>query len=210
MRAMIFCWSESDILPIEIKENDYVICADTGIDYALRCGVKPNIAIGDFDSFDKSKLVNLDFEIVMIKEEKDETDTHYAVMHALEHGYTEIIICGGIGGRLDHTLANISTLKYIYENGANGHITDGYTTIYFMPQESSINLPYHKNCEYISLWAMKDSENVNIKGLKYELDKATLKTDFSIGTSNEFLEGKDGLISIGKGEAVVILIMKNN
>ena len=209
MRAIIFCWSERDILPIEIKKDDYVICADVGIDYALRCGVKPNLAIGDFDSFDKGRLTNLNFEIITIKEEKDETDTHYAVMLALQKGYTEIILCGGIGGRLDHTLANISTLKHIYESGGKGHITDGITVVYFMTDGSYMDLPFNKKCKYVSLWAMKDSENVTIEGLKYKLDKATLTTNFPIGTSNEFIEGKDGRISIGKGEILVILTMKN-
>lgn len=207
MRAIIFSWSESNILPIEIREDDYIICADSGIYYALRCGLKPHLAIGDFDSSDKSNLNEFNLNIITIKEEKDETDTHYAVMRALQMGYQDIIICGGLGGRLDHTLANISTLKYIYKCGGKGKITDGSTTIYLLPENSCINLPYDDKCKFISLWALQDSEEVDIKGLKYELSNAKISTYFPIGTSNEFINGKDGLISIGKGEAIIILTM---
>jgi len=205
MRGIIFSWSESNILPLEIQKDDYIICADSGIDYAFRCGVKPNLAIGDFDSCDKSRLANYDFEIIKIKAEKDETDTHYAVMTALQKGYSNIIICGGIGGRLDHTLANLSTLQYIYRNGGRGIITDGRTIIHYLSDNSSLDLKYDRSYQFISLWALKDCEDVNIKGLKYELNKAIVTTSFPIGTSNEFIAGKDGRFSIGKGEVIIII-----
>ena len=53
-RAIIYCWSESDILPFDKEDGDFIICADSGIDYAKRVGVLPDVVLGDFDSYVKA------------------------------------------------------------------------------------------------------------------------------------------------------------
>ena len=54
--------------------------------------------------------------------EKDDTDTLLAVRVALEKGYRDIRIYGAFGGRLDHTLANLATLEFLRQQGANGFL----------------------------------------------------------------------------------------
>ena len=113
MRAVIFVWSECPTLPVVIKSDVLVICADVGLKVAERFGVRPSVVIGDFDSYPEGKFY--DGEMIVLPVEKDDTDTHFAVRYALGRGCEKIVIVGGVGGaREDHTFANIATLRYIY------------------------------------------------------------------------------------------------
>ena len=67
----------------------------------------PHIWVGDFDSADydsliKSKLLK-DTKIVRLLPCKDDTDTEHAMHMAIEMGFSNIVVVGGFGGRLDHT-----------------------------------------------------------------------------------------------------------
>ena len=209
MRALIFCWSESSAVPVSIKDDDIVICADSGYLYAERIGIKPDILIGDYDSLEKEKFEAADCEKICLPSEKNDTDTHFAVEYALKKGCSEIIICGGLGGaRLDHMLANISTLKHIYECSKKGFITDGKTQVYYLPAHSRTLIPYNPECGYISVFPFSGMAEVTIKGLKYEINDYLLKNDYPIGVSNEFIENRDGIIYAEKGDAVVFLVNK--
>ncbi|MFA9382090.1 MAG: thiamine diphosphokinase, partial [Acetanaerobacterium sp.] len=84
----------------------FVICADGGYDTALRIGITPHLFVGDMDSV---RMSPEGCEIMLSPAEKDDTDTMLAAKIAIERGYTDITIFGGLGGRLDHTLANIQT-----------------------------------------------------------------------------------------------------
>ena len=100
-----------DLIKEQSENNDLIICADKGYSYAKSAGVKPDIVIGDFDSF--TGTVSGDFEILRYNTDKDYTDTHICVDKALEKGCKEITIISAIGGRLDHTLGNLCLLGYI-------------------------------------------------------------------------------------------------
>ena len=89
MRAVIFVWAELAALPVEIKKDDFIICADVGLKIAERFGVRPSVVIGDFDSYPNGRLYN--GEKVVLPVEKDDTDTHYAVRYALDRGADEIV-----------------------------------------------------------------------------------------------------------------------
>ena len=43
---------------------------------------------------------------------KNETDTEVAIEAALQLGYDDIILYGGLGGRLDHEMANLHLMIY--------------------------------------------------------------------------------------------------
>ena len=51
-----------------------------------------------------------DIEIKRFKPEKDFTDLELAIKTAVESEFTELEIIGGMGGRLDHTVANLQLL----------------------------------------------------------------------------------------------------
>ncbi len=93
------------------KLDGVVICADGG---ANNYKDIPNYVIGDMDSIDKGLLdehkLNKDVEVIIDKDE-NKTDLELAIELALTFKPTEIIIMGGIGDRLDHTLGNLICLS---------------------------------------------------------------------------------------------------
>ena len=109
-KCYIFAGSpEAKCSGVEFDSSRYVICADGGYILAKKMGIEPDVIIGDFDTY-KSRLPE-NCEIIRHPEEKDDTDTMLAVKLALNRGFKHIVICGAIGGRLDHTMANIQSLR---------------------------------------------------------------------------------------------------
>jgi Thiamin pyrophosphokinase, catalytic domain. len=108
-----------------IESSDIFICADGGGNYAKSLGIKPDILIGDFDSV-KEEILNyfqyLGTEIIRYPREKNYVDTQLAVDRAIELSADKIILLGATGNRLDHTLANINMLYYIYKKGVTAEI----------------------------------------------------------------------------------------
>ena len=97
----------------EISDGDYVIAADKGVEILNCHGLTPDLTVGDFDSSSYVPEKN----VIVLPVEKDVTDTHAAVDIALEKGAEEIVIYGGMGGRPDHTLANISLIASLVKKG---------------------------------------------------------------------------------------------
>ncbi len=196
-RAVIFCWSESDRFPCEILADDYIICADSGYKYAQRLGVKPDLLLGDFDSY--AAVGDEAEKLISLPAEKDDTDAMYAAKLAVANGFEEIVLAGGIGGREDHTRGAVSVLKYI-RNNCKGFISDGYTAVNIIKNGEVLVIPYDERIRYVSVFPRGEKTfGVTLKDMKYELENYTLVDDFPIGVSNEQVMGKDSVITCGEG-----------
>ena len=68
--------------------------------------------------------------IIRLNPIKDDTDTQYAIKHAMSIGAKEIHIIGGTGGRFDHTLANVFMLKMAYEQDVKVYMYDEINKIH--------------------------------------------------------------------------------
>lgn len=190
---------ECSDLRIEKEKNDFIIAADGGYRYLLSANIKPDIVIGDFDSLDKIPQCE---NIIKLNPVKDITDMNAAVDIGIEKGYSEFVIYGALGGRFDHSLANIQLIAHLSQNGKKAKICDGKTVITAVTDgKISLDSSYKG---YISVFSHSDvCENVSISGLKYTLENATLKNMFPLGVSNEFT-GADSEIVIGKGTAIIV------
>ncbi len=201
MKCYIFAGApDAKCSGVKFDKERYVICADAGFRLAVKMGIRPDVLIGDFDTYQK-KLPE-DIEVIRHPAEKDDTDTMLAVKLALERGYNNIVICGGIGGRLDHTYANLQTLRYILKHGGSGELAgDGsFVTM----QGPGVKVYSNMNGYYFSLFSYSDEcKGVTASGFKYPLKNAVLKNSFPLGVSNH-LTGNAGVISLEKG---VLLVM---
>ena len=171
--------SDYNFISSVVDTNIYVLCADGGLEHCLKCGISPDVVIGDMDSYDGT----VD-EKILIKHpaEKDDTDTALCIKHAIEKGYSDIIIFGAVGGRFDHSFANIQLLLYCKEKGVNCTLCDKETI--FVVHNETAKMPIKKGTT-VSIFSISvKSNNVTLKGLKYPLESATLSSDFPLGISN--------------------------
>lgn len=186
------------------SNSELVICADGGAVHAKRFGIKPDILIGDFDSIPGEELTwfgKLGVEILTFPAEKDMTDTEIAINTAIERGCTSLIIIGGIGSRLDHSLANIFLLKNLLDKGIKVSIINESNEITLI--NDNISLKRRKAFKVSLIPFTERVTGVTTKGLYYELNDATIEIGSTWGVSNEFVSDVAEVI-IKSGTMLVI------
>ena len=203
MRALIY--TGGVIHPSNITEHpkgdDLCIAADSGYRNALALGVTPDIVLGDFDSLGDCKIPEAT-ERLQVPAEKDFTDTQLAVDTAIKRGATEIVIIGGLSGRLDHTLSNLAILEDLYQKKIHAVITDGQNRVRYLNATSTL-IP-RSGFRYLSLLALTERvKGVSIEGCKYPLKNATLERSFQYAVSNE-ITGNCALVSVRKGGVYIV------
>ena len=196
--CIIFCAGGFECLAEPIQETDYVIAADGGYRHTQALGITPNAILGDFDSLG---FVPENANVFPV--EKDDTDAMLAVRHGLEKGYKQFILYGALDGpRLDHTIANLQTLLFLADNGAEGYLI-GNTHIATAIKDGSCAFPAGATGTVSVFCLGEDAQGVTLEGLQYPLENAVLSANFPLGVSNRFT-GKAAGICVQKGALVVI------
>lgn len=185
-----------------IQSDDFVIAADRGYEYCRKMGISPNLLLGDFDSYDGEFLD--DCPILKFPVEKDDTDTMLAIKAAIEKGFENLLLFGMCGGRFDHSFANIQSIVFAAKNNVRASIADEDLFITAIKGQDEITVPYQKDF-VLSVFAYSERcEGICLKNLFYPLENGVLENSFPLGVSNHFIDGKDAVISIKSGIALVI------
>lgn len=179
------------------NNNDLVIAADGGYDILKESNVIPDILIGDFDSIEKIPKYH---KIIKHPAEKDDTDTFLAYKFGCQKGYRNFVIIGGIGGRIDHTIANIRTLYDIAENSGRGFLIGNNAILTVIKDEISFQESMNG---YISVFSNEKDTIVTEEGLKYAVEDMKFSPSTTLGTSNEFI-GERARISVKKGSLLIV------
>ena len=203
MRAFIYTGGavRTDSVTEHPKADDLCIAADSGYHTARALGERIDLLLGDFDSIG-SVPRDEGMEIQQVPAEKDYTDTQLAVEIAIERGAEDIIIIGGLSGRLDHTLSTLAILEDLHSRGVYGTLTDGQSRARYLKSSSTLvaRSPY----KYRSLIAADEVvKGVDIEGCKYPLKKAILRRRNQFAVSNE-ITGNVAFISVKKGGVYII------
>ncbi len=188
---------------VNIGKSSFIIAADGGVELLDSFGVVPDIIMGDFDSC--NDISGYDCDVISFPPEKDDTDLMLAAKKALELGFTRITLLGVTGGRLDHTLAAIQTLEFLYENEADAVILDDKNAVCIQGKCVKEYKP-EKKC-YLSVLALTDKAVVSEKNVKYPIEQYSLSRGIPIGISNEFTE-KTAEIEVFEGKILVIYSKK--
>lgn len=195
---------------IPVGENDLCIAVDAGYEYCKLLEITPDYILGDFDSIGEKEAENVaeiakteEDKVIILPVEKDDTDMLAAIKLGLAEGYQSFRIYGGMGGRIEHTIANIQCLLYLKEHNAVGYLMDG-TGMILVAKEEEIS--FQDSMEgYMSLFSMGDRATVSIENMKYLLKEQEITNSFPIGISNEFILGKKGKVTVHKGAVVMIV-----
>lgn len=184
-----------------LKPEDFIICADSGYRHARRLGVRPHILAGDFDSYLEEKPEGC--RVVSADAHKDETDTLLSVRLGLAEGCREFVLLGMTDGRLDHTLANLQTLRFLEEKGVPAAAMDASVEMYVVKDRT---LTVGKKAGYsLSVFSLDAvSRGVTLENVAYPLKDYEMSASFPIGVSNAFLEG-DARVSVTQGCLAVLV-----
>ncbi len=202
MKAIIIASGKSinkEIFNDIYAENDFIICADGGLNYLDSLSMTPNLIVGDFDSVDKSLLVKYNnVKIRKFLPEKDFTDTEIAVEEAISSGYKEIVIFGATGTRLDHTMANIMLIERYIKLNIDIKIIDDNNYIQILNKNIILD---KKEGYYLSIIPITDYiEGITLRGLKYPLNNVKVKRGSTLCISNEVIDANaEILITSGVG-----------
>ena len=78
------------------REDDYIICADGGLYHAQQAGIRPDLLIGDQDSFVEGFPKGI--PALTCRPEKDDSDMMLAVKEGISRGYEDFVLLGATGG----------------------------------------------------------------------------------------------------------------
>lgn len=197
-KCYIIAAGEVEYLNFSPDETDMVICADAGIEYAEKYGIRVDLAVGDFDSYGE---VPKNVKSIVHPCEKDDTDSFLAYECGKEKGYTDFVLYGVFGGRPDHTFSNYELLSAIVNDG-NKAIAYGCGFRVYMIKNDCLCLPARKK-GIISVFSFTDeSKGVTIQGLKYQVSDFTMTNTLTRGLSNEYC-GNEAKISVKDGQLLI-------
>lgn len=194
-----------DRLNIVIRENDFIICADGGMNHIMEVGKSPDLVIGDLDSINQNSLNYIEENKIPIQKFptiKDATDTGIALEYLIEKGFKEITLMGVTGTRQDHTMANIFLLNHLHEKKIRGKIIDDNNIIYLV--DKHLELEYNQETFVSIIPITEDGIEVSLSGFFYNLENTIIKFGSTHGVSNKIVEQK-GIITINKGKALIFV-----
>lgn len=186
-----------------VSQEEYtVVAVDGGYEY-IKDVSEVACIVGDFDS-----LGYVPDNIPTVKHNpiKDYTDMSLAVEYMIEKGYDNFIIFGGLGGRLDHTLANLQmAYGFFKENKICINFVDSDHEVRFI--KDTFVVRNAKAGDTFSLFTFDKCSGVNVSGAKYNLKNHTFTNTFPLGVSNEFLGG-ECMIQVKEGVLIYVQVKK--
>lgn len=168
----------------EYRANaDYFIAADGGGNIALNYDVKPDVVIGDLDSFERTETAGLE---VICRPDQETNDLEKALQLAQQKQATEVHILGATGMRLDHTLKNLSVLKQFHDQFDKLRMRDAFGEIQLLESPFRAEFPIGTT---LSLFPLSGTvSGITTSGLKYALSGEMIKNGVRDGSSNEVVE----------------------
>ena len=180
-----------------LRADDYILAADGGIELARRMGVVPSAVIADFDS----ATAPTDIPLVRLPVRKDVTDTAAAVAYARERGYTDFLILGGTGGRLDHQHANLLLLASLAQAGCHATLADAKNRV-----TATVSSPVkveHLTGWSLSFFAFADTVRaLSIRGASYTLEGYDLAPTDPLCISNHTI-GEECTVTFDSGTLLI-------
>lgn len=187
-----------------LRAADLLIAADGGALPLLRLDLPPQLVIGDLDSLDAESAARLEqrgVELRRFPRAKDETDLELALLYAAECAAHSIDILGALGGRWDHTFANVALLALPELRGRRVRLLADRQDLFLVQGSALIE---GRRGDTVSLLPLTpEARGVTTRGLLYPLDQATLRYERARGISNVLLD-PPGWVSVDEGLLLLV------
>lgn len=191
-----------DRVRAQLGEDDFYICCDSGLRHREGLGIVPDLIVGDFDSHEDP---HLNIETIVLPREKDDTDTVFAVKEALKRGFQDFLLVGVIGGRLDHTLGNVSLLLMLDTQRKRAVALDDCSELEIVSDKPVL---IEDRYPYFSLLNISGlAQGIHIRNAKFPLSGAEITCEYQYGISNEVLPGMTAEVSVEKGRLLLVKVL---
>lgn len=188
-----------DRIKAALRTDDYFIYCDSGLKHMEALGAQPGLIVGDFDSHANPQM---DVETIVLPCEKDDTDTVYAMKEAIKRGYDDFLLIGVIGGRLDHTLGNVSMLLYLDTLGKDACIMDDHSEMQIISRQPANIEDRYAFFSLLNITGV--ARGITIENAKYLLQDGEITCEYQYGVSNEVLPGKTARVTINEGRLLLV------
>ena len=186
-----------------LRRDDFFICCDSGLRHADKLHITPSLIVGDFDS---SERPDTDIETIVLPREKDDTDTVSAAKEAVRRGFDDFLLIGVTGARFDHTFGNISLLLWLDSIGKKAKIADDYSEMEIVSRKA---VEIEDTYAFFSLLNISGTaQDIIIRGAKYPLEGAEIRSEYQYGISNEVIPGGKASVSVGNGRLLLVKVFR--
>lgn len=173
------------------RRYDLILAVDGGLRLCHDAGLLPTHLVGDFDTVEEELLEQYGclpgIQVIRHNPEKDATDTELAIDLAIGLQVSQIHILGGIGSRIDHSMANIYGLLHAHRRHVTCQIYDAHNKLSLTDDERVI-VREEQYGDYVSLLPVTEQvKGITLEGFKYGLKDAQIRMGSSLGVSNEIV-----------------------
>jgi thiamine pyrophosphokinase len=172
-------------LQARLAAAQLVIAADGGAEHAGTAGRKPDVVIGDLDSLSadlRAEFEEQGVEVLRHPVAKDETDLELALLHAKDAGATQVIVVAALGGRWDHSLANLLLAAQPALRDLRILFVHGEERLFVIHEHAKLDAAMGERVSLLPLTG--DAAGVTTNGLSFPLKNETLFFGSSRGVSN--------------------------
>lgn len=208
MRAVVLVNGQvTDYMPLArwLDEAGYVVAADGGVRHCQALGRAPHVIVGDLDSAPPELVARFQAQGSQVERHppaKDKTDLELAVERAIRDGATEVVILGGLGGRLDQTVANLLLLART-DWPVPILLAEGDQVARVVRGGEVLRLDLPPGALVSALPISREVTGITYRGLLYPLEDATLTRGSTRGVSNVVV-ASPAVIQVGQGLLMVI------
>lgn len=190
-----------------VADDDLLIAADSGLDVAIEAGLSPTVLVGDLDSISAGGTMWAyahDVTIARYPADKDATDTSLSIEHALSVGCDRLLVLGGTGDRLDHTLGTLTALGApALQPFRSVSARLGSARVHVVRPPSPVQLEARPGTTFSLLALHGRCSGVDVSGARWPLSNATLEPGSTLGISNE----TDELTTVGLADGVLTVVI---
>lgn len=204
MKGTCYIVGAGDMTPRGLgpQDGDLLIAADGGYHALRMMGLRPDLVIGDMDSY-QGQIVGV--PLLRFPVRKDDTDLSLALNLGKSKGYRRFKIYGASGGqREDHFIAALQLMGGWSEKGYSLQlIAPGYT-IYALT-DSCLRISSNPGYTVSIFSHSAQSFGVSLKGLNYEAENINFSHGLPLGVSNAMGPTGRAVICVKKGTLLIYL-----